>query len=109
MIKIKKVITSGWVGAVLKSYTNMETGNIIYTYNNAISTREELNNEYIKARKEHREIQINETTKEKDKLIESLEMDIDPYTEYIEDFRQQQQAEERNKKLKNLIKVLTEL
>jgi hypothetical protein len=109
MIKIKKVITSGWVGAVLKSYTNMETGNIIYTYNNAISTREELNNEYIKARKEHREIQINETTKEKDKLIESLRNEIDEYVEYIEDGNQYNKACERNEKLKNLIKVLTEL
>ncbi len=96
MIKIKTVYIYGY--GKLESYSNGQQ--TIYYNNGRQSTREDLNNTY---RQYRNDAKITTREIEKETLIENLYRSIDQYTDYIEDYKQQKQAEKHNRMIENII------
>lgn len=95
MIKIKTVYIYGY--GKLESYSNGQQ--TIYLNNGKESTREELNDIY----KQYKNKRITTKEVEKEVLLENLYKSIDSYTNYIEDYKQQKQAEKHNRIIRNII------
>lgn len=82
-----------------------ENNKSIYVVNGKLSTLEEGNRQFTQIRKKYKDVKvekkIQETTNKE--IIETLSNMIDQYTEYIDNYNQQKEAELANDRINNII------
>lgn len=84
---------------------NKDNGKKLYFVDKKEVTKDEGNNFYKELVKKYKNIskEISIVEYNDDEYIKKLEDCIDPYTCYIEDYRQMEEAESKNEEIRNVI------
>ena len=110
MIDVKKVYLYNFDGYSLYILTSYKkNGKVIYLDGGEISTREKLNSLYLKAKKAGKRIEIKTERKSKGEIIREHMKNYDEYTDYIEDYKQEQNAIRNNELILAIVEKLKEL
>ena len=110
MIDVKKVYLynfGGYALYILASY--QKGGKAIYLDGGEISTREKLNSLYLKAKKAGKRIEIKTEQKSRGEIIREYMRGYDEYTDYIDDYKQEQSAIKNNNLILSIVEKLKEL
>ncbi|MBQ1732124.1 MAG: hypothetical protein II037_07945 [Bacteroidales bacterium] len=95
-----------WQYKFFRQYT-ADNGKSIYTVGNRIVTKDDGNNEFLSIKNNCRKFKVETDILElgNEEILKDLFESIDQYTNYIDDYKQQKEAERNNEEIREIIRA----